>query len=220
MAQLTLNREWLIENKIRGVFQAGMGDHPENEISVWNSANIKHQIYIEAYPPYAQICKNYCDSLEDDVKRLCISGALTEKDGSTYFFVNSQYLSHSVLDMYKNRPDVVKESMISVNRMEVDAYSIDSIFRNNNLNPEDYNLLFLDTQGSEHLVLKGAKDTLKYFDFIQIEISTEMVYENSILYNDWISLMESLGYKNIYEMSIPVGGVELGRDVTFKKNQE
>ena len=122
--------------------------------------------------------------------------------------------------MAKNRPDVVKESMIALGRIEVDAYSIDGIFRNNDLNPENYNLLFLDTQGSEHLVLDGAKDTLKYFDFIQIEISTKMVYENSLLYDDWISLMAKLGYTSIYEMSIPVDGVELGRDVTFKKNQE
>lgn len=218
MPQMTLNVDWLRSNNIRGVFQAGMGDHPEGDINIWTAAGIKNQILVEAYPPYGQICKSYCDGIANDgFNRLSINGALTNKDGRTEFYVNSNYLSHSELDMDKDRPDVVK-SMISVNRIEIDAYSVDGIFRTHpELNPENYNLLFLDTQCSEHLVIEGTKDSLKYFDYIQVEIAMQRVYAGSLIYTEWIPMMRELGYKSIGETPIVMSGIDLAHDVTFAR---
>jgi len=214
--ELTLDISWLKSNNIRGVVQAGMGENAA-EIEVWNNAGILNQIYIEPYKPHFNNCLLKANKLKcDGAKVACVEGALHNITGKTNFFINIQNDSHSVLPMYEDRPEVLKW-MVSTDEIEVLSYTLDDIFTLTGTDPKDFNLLFLDTQCSEHLVIEGGKNTLSYFDFIEIEIQTHQIYDNSLLYDDFTAMMDKKGYKVIKYSPRYEGGTELARDVTFGK---
>ena len=67
-----LDINWLKQNKIRGVVQAGMGGIAD-EIRAWNLADIKNQIYIEPHPRHFKSLSITAPGLAcKDAKILCI----------------------------------------------------------------------------------------------------------------------------------------------------
>ena len=55
----------------------------------------------------------------------------------------------------------------------------------------------IDTQGYESNVLRGAINTLKFIDIIQMEMSLVPLYEGEVLFYDMCSLMSKYGYNLI-----------------------
>jgi len=218
--ELTLDINWLKSNNIRGVVQAGMGEYSA-EIEVWNNAGILNQIYIEPYKYHFDNCLLRANNLKCDGARVsCVKGALHNVTGTTKLFINVQNDSHSVLPMHENRPAIL-QWMVSTDEIEVPSYTLDDIFELTKNDPRDFNLLFLDTQCSEHLIIEGAKNTLKHFDFIEIEISTtHYVYANSLLYDDFTAMMDMHGYIVIGYSPCYEGGIELARNVTFGRKDK
>jgi FkbM family methyltransferase len=68
------------------------------------------------------------------------------------------------------------------------------IFRLDDLNIRNSNLLVLDTQGYELEVLKGASETLGFIDHIFCEVNTGEVYEGCPSLFDLDSLLQSHGF--------------------------
>jgi FkbM family methyltransferase len=68
------------------------------------------------------------------------------------------------------------------------------IFRLDDLNIRNSNLLVLDTQGYELEVLKGASETLGFIDHIFCEVNTGEVYEGCPSLFDLDSLLQSYGF--------------------------
>ncbi len=54
--------------------------------------------------------------------------------------------------------------------------------------------LKIDTQGFEYEVLKGAKESLKFIDLIQVEMSFKPLYQNEVLFHEMHKLIVSMGY--------------------------
>jgi len=57
--------------------------------------------------------------------------------------------------------------------------------------------LSLDTQGSEFQILRGATESLKNIVGIETEVSFRQIYENSDLFSDLCSFLNSLGFEFI-----------------------
>ena len=64
-------------------------------------------------------------------------------------------------------------------------------------NSADNIYLKIDTQGFENEVLKGANQSLKYIDFVQMELSLNPLYEGETLFNDMCIKMAKMGYSMI-----------------------
>ena len=214
---LTLNTEWL-KKHVRGVVQVGMGSSPI-EIDTWVGAGIKHQVYIEPYPPYFETTLRLVKQKVPNTTTVwCFPYALLNKDKVVTLNLNSQKDSHSVLEMDESRPKVV-EWMVTVDKVDVEGKTLNSVFQENELDGANYNLLFMDTQCSEHLIIEGASNVLKFFDYVEIEIATKSVYKGSLLFDDFVALMDKQGYSVLDTESLIVDGEELAKDVTFIKNE-
>lgn len=63
-----------------------------------------------------------------------------------------------------------------------------------------YNLIKIDTQGSELDIMKGGEKTMKKSDYIIIEVAMKEYNEGSPLYEDIISYMNSIGFNKKEEI--------------------
>ncbi len=145
--------------------------------------------------------------------------ALGNFDGETEINVAGNINSSSLLDMLPNH--ILSEPKSKYTRKEkITVNKLDTIF------PSIYNngdnaYLKIDVQGYEMEVLKGAENSLNFIKGIQIEMSIELLYEGSILYNELIQFLETKGYE-LFSIengfSDPVTGKLLQFDgIFFKK---
>ena len=75
----------------------------------------------------------------------------------------------------------------------VNIKTLDSVF-NNICSKEDNVYLKIDTQGYESKILKGAKESLKTIDTIQLEMSLVPLYQDEMLFIDLYELLKNKGY--------------------------
>lgn len=181
---------------IRGVVQIGMGGG-SYEIDTWRKIfGIRYQIYIEAYPPYYESLITKVESLRpishEEIR--IFNYAMSNKNSIVDFYVNSVGDSHSLFKMDDKRPAQLK-NMKEVGIVKIQARTLDSLIEQEKLDMTNYNLLFMDTQGSEHLIIQGAKSNMKYFDVVTAEIQHIPAYNGALLYGEFTEMMESLGFK-------------------------
>lgn len=82
--------------------------------------------------------------------------------------------------------------------INIASITLDSLLYQNNLNPEDFDMLEVDTQGAELLVLGGAKNVLNTVKYVSLEVTDSSPdYEGSPLTEDVINFMESAGFDYI-----------------------
>lgn len=69
--------------------------------------------------------------------------------------------------------------------------TLDSLFESTS----HWDLLKLDVQGAEHLVLAGARETLKQTSLIWTEVSFVRLYEEAVLFHDLYQTLKKLGFR-------------------------
>lgn len=84
------------------------------------------------------------------------------------------------------------------NEIIITSITLDSLLYQNNLNPEDFDMLEVDTQGAELLVLAGAKNVLNAVKYVSLEVTdSNPDYVDSPLTIDIINFMDSVGFDYI-----------------------
>lgn len=123
--------------------------------------------------------------------------ALSDKQGETDFFVSSDITqpdiptgSSSLLPPTKNL-DVVP-NMVFKKKIRVQTMTIDQWAEKNNVNHVDF--IWLDTQGSEFLILKGSPKILKTVKAILLEVEFIEAYKGQALFGDIKEWLESEGF--------------------------
>lgn len=94
--------------------------------------------------------------------------------------------------MYAKHSDNAPNSKY-VDKEEISIKKLDSIIHKYIDNGQRI-MLKIDTQGYEKRVLKGADQSLKNVDIIQIEMSLVPLYEDEMLFMDMIIFLEDKGY--------------------------
>jgi FkbM family methyltransferase len=153
---------------IKGIIH--VGGHYGEEIVDYLNCGIQDIVIFEP------ISENF-DRLKSNVENLNanISGfqvALGSEERETEMFVSSNgALSSSIL---KPKKHLTQYTDITFNQKEiVDVKTLDSY------GYDGYNFINMDVQGYELEVLKGAKKTLEYVDYVYCEVNRDEVYENN-----------------------------------------
>lgn len=212
-----LSHDFLTKN-IKGVIQVGIGEGGDE--SIWRSAKIKNQIYIEPYQPWFNNLVNRTNTqkMPDDNVR-CFNVALSNFDGHASLHICNQLDSHSLAPLYQGR-DAQFQWMNMHSTVQVEVTTLDTLVAANGINLNNYNLLHLDTQCTEHLVIEGAEKSLPYFDVIMVEICKVKVYEGAMLFNEWSAFMDQRGFDFVHFCEIPdIGagdGVFVRKTVQFQ----
>lgn len=167
---MNLIKNLLSKHKIdpSGVIHVGAHDGQEYEAyQVFNKV-----LWIEPIPEYAERLRARGLDVVDK--------AIAEEEGIVDFYITTYDQGSSMLKPIDHTVD---------KKVSVEAVRLDS------LNTNGYNCLVVDTQGSEHSVIKSAGEKIQQFDLVIAEGSDRLRYENSINTVDLITLMNSLGFK-------------------------
>lgn len=79
--------------------------------------------------------------------------------------------------------------------IKVNTITLDTLLERNNLNYQDYQLLDMDTQGSELMVLQGADKLLENIQYIITEATwADPYYEGNVMFDDLSAYLESKGF--------------------------
>ncbi len=121
--------------------------------------------------------------------------ALSNSDGQIDFYVN-KFLETSSLLQFRNISELSNINTDVKEIVKVRKRILDDIPELINI-PID--IIKIDVQGNEHLVLEGARETLKRTKYIYTEISFKQLYVNSTNFFDLYSLLSSMDF-NLHEV--------------------
>ena len=128
-------------------------------------------------------------------KQRAINCLVTDKDGAEYVLnvASNSGASSSILEFGRHTeiwPDITYQS-----KMTLKSVTLDTLL---GLSSEDrYQALVLDTQGSEHLVLKGAPRLLSTLRYVKTEAADFESYVGCARVDDLVRILNSFDFKLI-----------------------
>jgi FkbM family methyltransferase len=160
----------------------------------------KSKIY--SFEPVPTIFKSLKNATKKYSNIECFQIALSDKDGEAKFFVSSgeSDASSSLMNPTGHieiHPDVKFDKEIFVKTLSLDTWA-----KKMKLAKVDF--LWLDMQGYELNMLKASNEIFKTVSVIHTEVSISNSYDGAVLYPEYRSWLESIGFKVVLE-AIPQG---------------
>lgn len=147
--------------------------------------------------PIQEIFENLKKSLAAYPQQKALQYLVTDCDDIEYpFYVSSNDgASSSILE-----PKMHKEVWPHVtfqNTLKLKSITFKSMVERESIALENYQALVLDTQGSELLILKGAKELLKNFSFIKTEAADFESYAGCCTLDQLSSYLAEFGFREL-----------------------
>ncbi|MGH9949825.1 MAG: FkbM family methyltransferase [Pyrinomonadaceae bacterium] len=118
--------------------------------------------------------------------------ALGDADETASIHVAENSLSSSLLEMKQAHIDAAPESKYTTDE-SIEVRRLDSIFAD--IHRDEKNILLkIDTQGFESRVLRGAENSLRSINTLQLEMSVVPVYESEMLFSEMIAFVGEKGF--------------------------
>jgi len=167
-----------------------VGANRGQEIVKYNKFDLD-VLWIEPIP---ELIRQLTNNIRFFKKQKAIQALITDEDHKSYEFhiANNNGASSSIYDLKEHKevwPHVSFDRSISLQ-----SITLSTLFENEGIDPAKYQGLVMDTQGSELLVLKGAQDLLKHFNFIKTEVADFELYEDCCQLEDIDKFMTSNGF--------------------------
>jgi FkbM family methyltransferase len=177
--------------KVKGVIHVGANTGQERELYKQYGLSV---VWIEPIP---EIFEKLQLNLIGISGQMALKGLVTDQDNMEYHFhlANNNGASSSILDLNLHQdiwPEVGYEKTINLY-----SRKLSSLLNDNDIDVSNYDMLIIDTQGSELLVLKGAESILNNFTYIQTEVPDFEAYKGCCQLKDLQSFLGKHGYKEI-----------------------
>ena len=186
--------ESILNKKINGVIHVGANYGEEANEYIRN--NINNVIWIEPL----SFGFNQLKQLQDEYNHKIFNCAIGNIDGELEMYVTSNNVSSSLRDLGTHK--YMSPDCIITNKEIVKVYKLDTLISKYNINMSDYNLLNIDTQGTEDQVLEGADKNLANFDALYIEVNDKNVYVGCKTKNEIRSYLKDKGFELKLERKI------------------
>lgn len=99
-------------------------------------------------------------------------------------------------DFHRDHPSIHYTETTTLN-----SVTLPTILEQTSANLDLYNVLVIDTQGSELLVLQGAKSILDHFKYIRVEATDFQLYKDSCVYNEINAFLQEHGFEELYRFT-------------------
>ena len=168
----------ILENNIFIFGALHIGAHECEELSFYNKLGLNNNdvLWIEALP---------FKVLEAQNKGITniYNAVISDQDNKNVIFnVSNNIQSSSILEFgthLQEHPEV-----FYIDKLEQKTTTIDTFFKQNNLEPSKYNFWNFDIQGAELLALKGSIESIKDVKAIYLEVNEKELYKNCGLITD------------------------------------
>ena len=200
--------------KIKGVIHVGANTGQEIKLYYEYGLSV---VWIEPIP---DVFEKLQSNLKGFPKQVALMGLVTDRENAEYQFhlANNNGASSSILEFNLHQdiwPDVAFERTI-----DLLSVTLPSLLKANNVNLPEYDMLAIDTQGSELLVLKGAIPILHNFEYVKTEVPDFEAYKGCCQLKDLELFLSERGFKEASRhkfASHPGGGSYY--DIIYKKGR-
>lgn len=160
--------------KSKGVIHVGANLGQERELYA------KHDLHVLWIEPIQAIFDRLQVSLTNFPKQRALCRLIVDTDHSwhTFHLANNNGASSSILKM-KEHLKLMPEIKCA-NEIQLKGITLPTLLSKENINLNNYDSLVLDTQGSELLILRGAKKILSQFKYIKIEVPDFEAYSGCV----------------------------------------
>jgi FkbM family methyltransferase len=178
--------------KVKGILHVGA--HKCEELETYlKYTTVDKILWIEAIESLIK------QNLEKNSNLKIIKAVVSDEDGKDIEFkVTNLTNCSSILDL-KYHKEIHPEIEI-VETVSMKTKTIQTIYKENNIHPLDYNTLVMDIQGAELLALKGMGDILNNIDVIYIEVNEKELYEGCCKLDTLDDFLINLGFDKKYLM--------------------
>ena len=174
----------------RGIIHVGA--HEGGEVGCYQAMEAQKVLFIEANPlVFERLQANI--AAYSNVK--AVNYAISNQNGTINLHVTSFDQSSSILPL-KHHQDIYPD-IVETHQITVESRTLDTLLRELDLNPADFNILNIDIQGAELLALKGATDWLQYVEAINTEVNYKELYEGCALIDDLDEFLERYGFERV-----------------------
>jgi FkbM family methyltransferase len=169
-----------------------IGANTGQELEDYYNNGVERSIWIEANP----------DLLPELVERtlrfpetLVYEACLTDKDGEKLSFKisNNEGQSSSILDL--DYHTIAHPEVTYVKEINVTTSRLDTLFKENGLNIDDYPFVNIDVQGAELLVLKGFGELLHKVKYLYVEVNQRELYRGCALLPELEEYLAGYGFE-------------------------
>jgi FkbM family methyltransferase len=149
-------------------------------------------LWIEPIPTVFEQLKTNISKLP---RQQAIKALVTDKDNKTYKFniASNDGESSSILELQGHKD--IWPQIEFVETIELKSKTLESLLKDHNVDSSSFDVLIIDTQGSELLVLKGAVPILKHFSFIKTEVADFESYSGCCKLDDIDQFMEAHNFQ-------------------------
>ena len=172
----------------RGVIHVGANKGQERFLYAQYGLKV---VWVEPIPEIFRELQSNLAGFPDQTAYNCLIAA---QDGQKYQFhiSDNEGSSSSILEPNKGL-DYWKS--IGFHSIELESLSLSTLIRSKGIDMSLFDILVLDTEGSELLVLQGAKEILSRFRYIQCEAANFPVRSGCCTLQDLDVFLEKNGFK-------------------------
>lgn len=154
-----------------------------------------HRLDVVWIEPIPEVFARLEANIAEFPRQRAVQGLVSDVDGRAYDFhvANNQGLSSSILTLKHHRdiwPDVRYERDLVLT-----SHTLPSLLARHGIDHHGYPALVLDTQGSELLILQGARSLLPAFTHIKTEAPDFEAYEGCCRISEITSLLAGHGFR-------------------------
>jgi FkbM family methyltransferase len=121
---------------------------------------------------------------------------ITDKDNDIVEFKVSNNVQSSSIFNFKTH-SIEHPWVKYVSKFQAKTITIDTFFKENNIDPEKYNFWNFDIQGAELLALKGSSNSIKYANAIYLEVNEKELYEGCGLIKEVDGFLQEKGFTRV-----------------------
>lgn len=174
----------------RGVIQ--IGAHNGREVPKLSRSGVTKAVFIDPLD-------ETFGQLEERVSQIegyeAIKALIGDDDGKSVTFNVSSNTGESSSFLEPKDHTKIKPNIHFEEKRSMTLRSLDKLLPEKGIVPEDYDMMFIDTQGAEKHVILGALNTLKSIDFIWMEVSIGDIYEGDMPISRFVVFLEALGFE-------------------------
>jgi FkbM family methyltransferase len=172
-----------------GVIHVGANVGQEREVYAAFGLRV---LWIEPIP---EVYERLVANIAEFPAQRALLALVTDRDGGEYEFhvASNNGGSSSILDFKLHRE--IWPRVEFVRSLRLRSLTLPSLLRSEGIDVRDYDVLVLDTQGSELLVLQGAEPLLRQFGRVQVEAADFEAYVGCCRVSDVGEFMRRHGYE-------------------------
>lgn len=178
-------------SKVKGIIHIGASEGQERDLYAQYNLNV---LWIEPIPEIYEKLKN---NIRNYPKQRCLNYLVSDIDNKEYDFniSNNNGESSSILDL--NLHKKIWPTVSYIKKIRMVSKTLPCILQENDIDIFEYNLINIDTQGSELMILKSSIDILKNIDYVFMEVADMDSYKGCCKLNEVDLFFEKNKYKRI-----------------------